>query len=139
MATAVPESGATVGAMADPDDRTPAPGWRRLAAVALLALLAALWLFVGARLYFGPPPGGTGAWLWALVGLTAALNAVALGLGAWWLWRRFGWAPWASALLLAGNVVLVASPGMALPDWLAVLGALAALGFVISLLVRPEA
>ncbi|MGB7963985.1 MAG: hypothetical protein WCF12_13650 [Propionicimonas sp.] len=124
--------------MADPD-RTPASGWRRLASVVLLALSAALWLFVGVRLYFGPPPGGSGAWLWALVGLAAALNAVALGLCAWWLWRRLGWARWASVILLVGNVVAVASPGMALPDWLALIGALAALGFVVSLLVRPEA
>lgn len=125
--------------MASSDQANIRPGTRRLVAVALLVALSGLWLMVGARLYFGPPPGGAGAWLWSLVGLAATLNAASLGLCAWWLWRRVTWAPWAAIVLLAGNVVLVASPGMSLPDWLAVIGAGTALGVVVSLVARPEA
>ena len=62
----------------------------RLAGVVLLALLAALWVVLGLRLFVAPPAGIAGSFA-SLVGLFYLVDALVYGLAARWVAVQKRW------------------------------------------------
>ena len=87
-----------------------------MALLALLALLAAVWAFIGLRLYFAPPAGISGT-IAALIGLVAVADAVAYALAAWWVATRKRWGHFLAIGLAALNLLLGFTAGMTWLEW----------------------
>jgi peptidoglycan/LPS O-acetylase OafA/YrhL len=113
------------------------PAWRRRTASGLLVALAAVWTLAALRYYFFPQPW-EGPAVAAVFGLGLALNALLLVLGARWVarWQRVGVA--VVLAVLAGNLVLSIHASMTALDLIALVLTVAALGLVVSLMVREE-
>ncbi len=88
----------------------------RLVAVALLALLAAVWAFIGLRLYFAPPAGISGT-IAALIGLVAVADALAYGLAARWVATRKRWGHFLAIGVVALNLLFGFTAGMTWLEW----------------------
>ena len=95
-----------------------APGTRRgrlrLLSVVLLALIAALFAVVGIRLYFAPP---VDALVGALLGVVAAVSALAYGLSARWVAIQKRWGHITAIVVVALGLILGITANMTLLEW----------------------
>lgn len=107
----------------------------RLAGVVLLALLAALWVVLGLRLFVAPPAGMAGSFA-SLVGLFYLIDALAYGLGARWVALQKRWGHIVAIVVAAANVLLGLAAQMTWLEWALLVANVVAL--VLLLLTVPR-
>jgi len=88
----------------------------RLAGVVLLALLAALWVVLGLRLFVAPPAGIASSFA-SLIGLFYLIDAVAYGLGSRWVAVRKRWGHIVAIVVAGANVLLGFTAQMTWLEW----------------------
>lgn len=82
----------------------------------LLALLAALWVVLGLRLFVAPPAGIASSFA-SLIGLFYLIDAVAYGLGARWVAVQKRWGHIVAIVVAGANVLLGFTAQMTWLEW----------------------